>query len=92
MFGMSKQLTKKLTIYVSALASCGSALAWCIAHAESIKNAVSMFQSADAEVRIDADSKSFDVWNTQDLVIKIYPLHNTSCPLGRSPSHRPRAA
>jgi hypothetical protein len=82
MFGMSKQLAKKLTIYVSALASFGSALAWCIAHAESIKNVVSMFQIPDAEVRIDADSKSLNVGDTQDLVIKIYPTAQHKLPPG----------
>ncbi|WP_432669615.1 hypothetical protein [Pseudomonas umsongensis] len=82
MSGFSKQLAKKLTIYAGALGGCWSALGWCLEHAESFKNVVAMFQSPDAEVRIDADSKSLNVGDTQNLVITVYPSAQHKLPPG----------
>lgn len=73
MFDLRKLLTKKFKIYAGLIATCGPTVAWCIANAETIKNAYTMLQSPDAEVKIDAGSLSLNVGETQDLVIKIYP-------------------
>lgn len=82
MFGLSKLIIKRIKICAGILVTCGPSLAWCISNAESIKNAVGMFQSPDAEVRIDADSKSLNVGDTQDLVITIYPSAQHKLPPG----------
>lgn len=82
MSGLSKLITKKIKIYAAILATCGPSVAWCISNVESIKNAISMFQSPDAEVKIDAYSKSLNVGDTEDLVIRIYPTAQHKLPPG----------
>jgi len=79
MFDFNKLLSPKITIPAGLLAS---GVTWCIANAETMKNVYNMFHSPDAEVKIDADSKSLNVGDTQDLVIKIYPTAQHKLPPG----------
>jgi hypothetical protein len=79
MVDLSKLLSPKITIPAGILAS---GVTWCLANAETMKNVYTMLQSPDAEVKIDADSKSLNVGDTQDLVIKIYPTAQHKLPPG----------
>lgn len=82
MSDLSARLTTKFKIYAGVFASFGSVLAWCIANADTVKNVYSMFQSADAQVMIEADSKFLNVGETKDLIIKIYPTAQHKLPPG----------
>jgi hypothetical protein len=82
MFDLIKRFATKSTLYAGFFTACGTGVAWCIANAETMKNVYTMFQSPDAEVKIDADSKSLNVGDTQDLVIKIYPTGQHKLPPG----------
>lgn len=82
MFDLSKLLTTKFKIYAGIFATCGPGVAWCIANAETMKNVYNMLQSPDAQVMIEADSKSLNVGDTKDLVIKIYPTAQHKLPPG----------
>ncbi|WP_426215218.1 hypothetical protein [Pseudomonas sp. DWRC2-2] len=82
MFDFKKMLTVKWGVFAGVLASCGTGVAWCVTNAETMKNLYTMLQSPDARVLIDADSKTLNIGETKDLVIKIYPTAQHKLPPG----------